>query len=515
MRKVDEFLSVLHQRGVRLRAENGRLHFQAPKGALLPEDLTNLRTLKDELVELLEHAQLEAETPVTPREAGCPIPLTAQQLRTWNYIVSRGTRLSSRRCATAVRVLGALDTCLLQKSITLVAQRHDSMRTRFIDTDGTPLQHVDAPHEFSLDLVDLSHVRHENVEDEIRRLARELSDEEIDLSEGPLFGTALFKLSDAHHVMVSVFDHMITDGMSKRIVSNEVWTVYNHLAQGLPLSLPCVPLQFGDYAVWQQRTYCTWQKRHEEYWKVRLAGAPRIEVSSNGCLAEMRCLPVSSDMWQFAFGRILSAGLRNIARRELTLLPLVVLTVYVAAMSLWCNRRDLVLLFVSNGRSRPELANVTGFVAHHLHLRVEIAPEDNFLDLLRRVTLELNFAEKHRDFDRVPSLVPECYTELYFNWIPVGSEQTTTELHRQASDRIRIQPFAFRPILQCKFLPLFSDTSDGIVATVMYRPDLFDQGSIAHFGGSLRLFAEEFVEQPLTRVISVATRSSREPSPGL
>jgi non-ribosomal peptide synthetase component F len=182
------------------------------------------------------------------------------------------------------------------------------------------------------------------------------------------------------------------------------------------------------------------------------------------------------------------------------------LAVYVAMMSRWCNEDDLVLTFVSHGRhGRPELANTIGFLATHLHIRVKVSEDDSFVDLLKRVNLELYSAYEHWDFDRVPELIPGCATELYFNWQSTNVGSSAINQHRKAHDSLRMQPFPLRVLwLPESPLPIFSDTAAGIAVTVWYRADLFAKQTIERFGHGLRSLAAEFVQQPLASVTSVA-----------
>lgn len=72
-----DLLVALRERGAKLWTENGQLRFQAPKGVILPEELNTLRTLRAEIIELLEQAQSFSHNPLQPRVPGCPVPLTA------------------------------------------------------------------------------------------------------------------------------------------------------------------------------------------------------------------------------------------------------------------------------------------------------------------------------------------------------------------------------------------------------------------------------------------------------
>jgi Condensation domain len=316
-----------------------------------------------------EEAQLGIESSIRPRMAGTPVPLTAMQLRVWSQVLERGKLPGARMCTVVTRILGPLNIELLSRSVEALVWRHETLRTRFVTVDGIPRQHVDSASACGLEAIELTGGSASAVEAQARRVVSEFVEESVDLSVGPLFATRLLRLSRHEHVLIFSLEHMITDDVSNQIIRGEIWTFYRQAARGLPFSLPELPLQFADYADWQERTHGLWREKHEGYWKGRLTGAPHISFPTDDLPKVKR--PIEA-MMQFPFGATLSASLRDLARSERTLLSLVVLAVYVAATARWCNRCDLVLTFVSNGRHRRGLQNMVGWLASPHRLRCRL-----------------------------------------------------------------------------------------------------------------------------------------------
>lgn len=452
-----------------------------------------------------------ADLPLQPRPAACNVPLTAMQLRVWTDVLNRGARLSDLRiCATSVRVLGPLSISLIRRCINALMQRHEALRTKFVAAGSTLTQHIDQVGECPLDIVDISATAADDIENEARRLAQEFMDEQKHLTIGPLFEAKLLRLSEREHVLVLAVDHIISDNVSCEIIGREIWILYNQAAQGLSFSLPPLPVQFADYAFWQEQTYDAWLKKHEPYWRKRLTGAPRVELPLISSLQDAQT--PTRTMLAFPFDEALSAKLREMAWRERALLPAVMFALCIAALSRWCNQRDLVLTFVTHGRlGRPKLAGMVGCLAGYMYLRIEIAEEDGFVDLLKRVNLEFSSANRHQDFDRVPVLIPECADGLSFNWLSTDKiPQPFEQMH--ADSQVELQPFPIRPFSErvdaaFKFAVMVSDTDAGIVMNVWYRPDLFAPGVIDQFGRNLRFLAEECVRRPLDPIACVVFAS--------
>jgi hypothetical protein len=442
--------------------------------------------------------------PLRPRSADCLVPLLGMQR--YLYDRTRKELLSRARVGEAsVRIRGPLNVPLLRQSVDMVVQRHESLRTRIVVVDGIPRQQIDAPGEFDLEIIDVLERRPLDAEEQVKRFTEEFIGEGIDLAVGPLFAVRLLKLAEDDYLLLLGIDHIVTDGASCAIISYEIWTLYSQTARGLPFSLAQVPIQLADYAIWQERTYEAWRAKHESYWTARLTDAPQLELpfDANMCVATNR----TWEMVDFSFGEAPSASLRDIAWKERTLLPLVVLTVVVAVMSRWCSQRDFVVACVSHGRHGPKLAQTTGFLAYSLPLRIELADGDTFLDLLKRVALEFSGACQHLDCHRVSAWVPGS-SSLQFNWATTSWSERSIRQAGAPGREVAIQRFpivrtrirrevpAAARLLQLIVRADRCSSSDGIRMDVWYGTDAFLRTTIERLLRNLRRFTAEFVSRP-------------------
>ena len=186
---------------------------------------------------------------------------------------------------------------------------------------------VDAIGGYELEVIDTSALTSSAREMRARELVDELVRQRIDVATGPLFTTRVLIMGENEHVLVIAMDHMISDGASLGILLRELWTLYTQSAQRLPLSLPDLPLQFADYAVWQQRMLPVWLSEHGAYWRKRLDGAERLELFQHSGQTDARVRVASL---RFQIRADVRAGLRELARRELTTMVMSALTAYVA-----------------------------------------------------------------------------------------------------------------------------------------------------------------------------------------
>lgn len=496
----DEIVSSLHRRGVRLWVENGKLRFQAPRGVLAPTDIDRLRARKPEIVAHLE--ELEFLGPVSAVARAQKVPITPTQMRWWTYIRDQQSGRSERLAYSAMHAQGPLDLDVVKSALQFVLSRHRILRARFVTSGDEVLHCIDESQTPSFPLLDFSAMPHSLACAELARAGAELVREKVDLSVGPLFAARMFRLSHEEHVIILALEHMITDDVSNSILRKELWTLYSQAAAGQGFSLPPADPQYADYAIWQTRTAAAWRKKCLPYWRQRLYGA-------NGVRLPVEKLAATVDhpghsVKRIAFGSELTARLRERARLERKLFAVLVLTAYAVAVSHWCDRRDLVVKLISNGRYRSELQDMVGFLASVLHLRIEIGAGDTLYEVLQRVDLEVRGAYEHPDFDRARTIFPACDTELSFNWVPA---EPGPELVRSGpGGALTVRSFELDVLWARKFIPVFRDMPTGVVASITYQTDALTPQAIDRLGEAMRLVAERLATEPDVSVRSVLTR---------
>jgi hypothetical protein len=408
----------------------------------------------------------------------------------------------SRSIAIAVRAAGALNTTVLRASIGALVRRHEALRTTFTEVGGVAIQVVNEDVASDVDVVELAGTPLASVEAEIRRLAHSFVKEDMDLATGPLFAARLYGVSSRDHVLVLALNHLVSDGVSLHILLKELWELYDQRMRGAPFCLPELRVQFGDYAIWQQKTYDTWLGIHETYWRGRLSGAPRIRYP--GSDGRGMVAGACGALAKYEFGRALSQQLRDVARDQRTELPLIILTTYIAVISRYAKQGDVLLGFYSSGRYRFELHTMIGFLTTIVYLRVRVAEGDSFLDLLRRVSGELYSAIQHGSAGHLPELIEDTRViDLYFNyldWSPAHEYPRSLACGQDAAGELRIDPFPLELAWPANWSPRFYERAGEIAVVANYVPEAGSRRLIEQFVANLRGFCEAFVRDPGARI---------------
>ena len=501
MLKIAEFLNSLHNKGIRLWLEDGSLLYRAPRGSLSATDAESLRELKADILAFLEHSSL-ASNPlpqIERRERSQVAPLTYSQQYCWNVLrLPNGP--SMREVATAIRIVGPLNSSLLQLSFAKLSERHEVLQTRIAEIDGSPAQVTDDTLSCELELIRFAPSQTDSCEARAKRFAEDIINQTVNLASDPLCVAYLLQVSSQDHVLLVAMDHLIADGDSLHLLLRDLWILYLQGSGRYFEALPKIEAQFSDYALWQQQHQLWWTKESGGYWTTRMEGAPRVRFSQR--TTEFTCnTPV--DALPIAFGKDQTDNLRALARAQKVSLSTVALTAYTLATLTWCNSADIVIRFVTNGRHHVAIQNTIGFFASILHLRVRLGIDDSFLTLLSQVETEFLLAHKHDDCMRLSAQVPrpDFTLNTLFNWRTDANRIPLPELHT-AEGTIHLMPFPL-PIPGLANSPwesepsiILSDSSEGISGSILFRSDYLTRNEMASFIECFALLTQRITVAP-------------------
>ncbi len=180
----------------------------------------------------------ESTPPVTGTQDDEGFLLSAQQERLWSLFAES---TPSTQCA--IRLSGSLDPDALRAALEAAVMRHEILRTAFVRPAGlrVPLQVVRERGSLEWSSEDHGGLSGEQLEARLTELARVQLAEPFDLEDGPLLRAVLVSTDDGH-VLVLTAAGLALDSRSLLLLARE----------GLADPTSDEPLQYGDYAAWQQ-----------------------------------------------------------------------------------------------------------------------------------------------------------------------------------------------------------------------------------------------------------------------
>lgn len=282
--------------------------------------------------------------------------------------------------AVRFRLTGPLRPAVLEQALAEVVRRHEALRTTFATEDGDLLQRVATAGLVHLPIDDLGDPDPARAEE---LMAREAS-RGFDLEAGPLFRARLLRLRAQEHVLLLTMHHIIADGWSTGLIISELAALYASFAAGRPSPLPDLPLQYGDFAVWQADYLATPVVAAQlDYWKRQLAGLEPLFVPHDRQPAPGT--PPRGRIESILLPRELTDRLTRLSRQHgVTLFP-TCLACLKLLLHFRSSRDDVAVGTLVAGRSRTELEPLVGLFVNNLVLRTDLSGDPTFLELLARV----------------------------------------------------------------------------------------------------------------------------------
>ncbi|HEU4325811.1 MAG TPA: amino acid adenylation domain-containing protein [Roseiflexaceae bacterium] len=499
---VVDLLEELRRRGIQLWAEGDKLRFRAPDQALTPDLRAELAARKAEILAFLHKGTLATratETPTIPAAPrGGPLPLSFAQQRLWFLDQLDPAAGAAYHIPLALLLSGPLDLAALERALAAVVERHEALRTVFAEADGQPVQLILPPAPPPLPLQDAP----EGTDEQRQQLLRDWLGAAIarpfDLQGGPLLRAGVLRLGPTEHVLALTLHHIITDGWSQGVLMRELINAYAAAAQGQPIALPRLPVQYADYAVWQRQWFTgAVEQAQLDYWRRQLAGVSPLELPTD------RPRPAQPSYRgatvPVAIPAETSARLAALGRETGASLFMVLLAAWCVLLARYSGQRDLTVGTPIAGRTHAELEGLIGFFVNTLVLRADLGGNPSFRTLLERVRATALAAYAHQDvpFERLVDLLqPErdlSRTPLF----QVMFVLQNTPPGPQGLEGFRAQPLDI-PDTTAKFdltLTLSGDER-GIGGVLRYSADLFEPGTAVRMAVHLQTLLEAAAADP-------------------
>ncbi len=419
--------------------------------------------------------------PAAGRAAGEPLPLSFAQERLW-FLDQLEPESPAYNIPLAVELAGKLAPAALAASLAEVVRRHAALRTTFAVAAGRPVQMIVPPGPLALPLVDLSSLPASAREAEGLRLAGDEARRPFDLARGPLFRVALLRLAAARHAVFLSLHHIVADGWSMGVLTHEVGALYAAAVAGAPSPLPELAIQYADFAAWQRGWLAGDElERQLGYWRERFAGAPAaLELPTDRPLPALRRHRGAS--LPFAFPAPLAAALREISLARSTTLYMTLLAGFAALLSRISGQRDVVVGSVIANRNREDVEALIGFFVNTLAMRIGLAGEPSFRDLLGRVRESALGAFGHQDLP-FEMLVEELRLPREASRTPLF--QVVFQMQNAPPPRLSLPGLELRPIAMdaetAKFDLMLNVSERGgdLGGVLAYDTDLFDRTTAA------------------------------------
>jgi amino acid adenylation domain-containing protein len=445
------------------------------------------------------------------RVPGNRCPLSFAQQRLW-FIAQLEPDNPSYNCMEALRMTGKLNVPLLHQTFNEVVRRHEALRTTFEIVAGEPVQIVSSEIKLSPSLIDLQALPESGRERQVSKLSSAELRRPFDLTRGPLLRVVVLRVSEQEHAILFTTHHIISDGWSLDVLVREIIDLYLAFAEGRPSPLAELPFQYADFAIWQrQRLTGPVLEGHLDYWRRHLASASQVLALPTDRLRPA-VLTRRGSYETLTLSPELSGSLRALGRRERVTLFMTMLAAFDVLLSRYSGQTDFLIGTDIANRNQGTTESLIGFFVNQLVLRVDLAGDPTFNELLERVKeVTLNgYAHQEAPFEKVVDMLNP---ERNLSHAPLF--QVKLVLQNASTDNLELPDIviggveAESPI--AKFdLTLVICEGDRISAEMEYSTDLFESSTISRMLTQFERLLSSAVTDPEEHISQLELLSSAE-----
>ena len=384
-----------------------------------------------------------------------------------------------------------------------IIEKHPILRTTYISCEGKPLQQVNQQENFSVEVIDASDGREDQLAEKIHAIA----DRPFNLEKDSVLRVNLFTRSAEEHILLLTMHHIAGDMWSFDLLLSEFQALY-------PKEVEQVSQQQTEattYSLNGNKTYANfvrWQsemlsgskgEKLWQYWQQQLAG----ELPILNLLPDKPRPSVKTYQGASYIAKIdeeLIEKLRHLALASRTSLYQILLTAFYVQLYRYTNQTDILLCSPMRGRTAKEFKEIVGYFSNLTVLRVSVQENATFTELLAQVSKIVRQAQKHQDYpfslladklqsQRDPSRSP--FSQVSFAWqAQTWCEPKNNSLHQQKSV-LPMEPYLKGQRGGHLDLSLMVREAKGVIKLCwQYNTDLFDAATIErmnkHFEGLLK-----------------------------
>ena len=453
--------------------------------------------------------------PIKPVSREVNLPLSFAQQRLW-FLSQLKPDSPAYNMPAAYQLKGNLDVNALEQSFQAIINRHEILRTKFIEVEGEPIQVIQSDNNWQLNLVDLTNTP--QAETRVKALATSEAQQPFNLKEDSLIRAQLLILNATEHILLLNMHHIVSDEWSNNIFFSELITLYKAFIAGKASPLSTLPIQYADFAVWQrQKLQGEFLETEINYWKEKLGGTlPVLELPTDYPRPQVQTYNGANVFLELP--NDLSQQIKSLSQESGVTSFMTLLTAFNTLLHRYSSQDDIMVGSPIAGRNHLETEGLIGFFVNTLALRTQFSENQSFKQLLEKVKNTVLEAYNHQEvpFER---LVEELQPERDTSRSPLFQVMFVLQNAQAQNGDLELKDLSINPIgidshTTAKFdLTLFMfETAEGLKGIFEYNTDLFEAATIERMVGHFQTLLEGVVTNPEEKIalLPLLTKSEQE-----
>jgi amino acid adenylation domain-containing protein/non-ribosomal peptide synthase protein (TIGR01720 family) len=387
---AQETITSLTSRGAALSVTGSELRIQVGKGIMTPELNEEIKKHKEEIISIIGNACRYIYP--APKQDFYRLSSAQKRLLLVYELDKSSLAYNDPR---AFEIKEPVDTRRLEAAFRQLIRRHEILRTSFAWTGEGPVQQIAPDAELGIESFPAADELSGTLNGFIRP---------FDLSRPPLLRVGWQEKPSGGSFLLLDIHHIVTDGLSQRILINDFLSIYKGEA------LPEPTLHYKDFAEWQHgEAQKEEEKRQKAFWLTEYSAKPPL-LDLPADFPRPATKAYVGGTAQFTFDTKTTEGLKIIANAANTTLFTVLHALFNIFLSRLSGQEDVVIGTVTAGRRHADLENIPGTFINILPVRNFPEADMPFLQFLAAVRARLLACFEHQTFpfeDLVDELHPE------------------------------------------------------------------------------------------------------------
>ncbi|WP_235581633.1 non-ribosomal peptide synthetase [Rhodococcus sp. Leaf278] len=416
------------------------------------------------------------------------IPLAPQQRH-----IDRSAHLPLYNLPFTVTISGRFHAAAASQAMTDLIDRHSTLRTRYPDVDGVPVQVVEPDSAMAvptLDVVDFDDAA-----------AVQTLEHPFDVRTEFPIRARLFAIAPDRHVLACAVHHSAADGWSLGLLASDFVLAYHARIAGTAPSWLELPLHYVDYSVWAANRD---KSADLDFWRAELSDIPRS-----------RELPLDRPRgqdWDFSGARTLlrfdadaTESMSSLAQRCGTGRFTVLRAALLLLLAQTTESTDIVIGTPVAGRDDPRLEQLVGTFTNTVAIRTKIDEATTVEDIVRAARASELRALDHATVS-FEDVVVDLGAESTEARHPIFQVALSLDVFSAATVDVGDVRFEITPrpidIAKCDLHFHVTEHRDGegkaieTAVDIVYPAALFDANTIVALGKSLEQIMYEMVAEP-------------------
>ncbi|GAA6615987.1 amino acid adenylation domain-containing protein [Scytonema sp. NUACC26] len=405
MLALSKLIQEISEKNIKLNIEGDDLKVYVSQDVLTQDLIEGIKDNREFLIKFLRKHNSETDNwQIKSLPKSGDIQLSYAQKRFW-FADKISQNKSELNIPFAYKITGRFNYDIFERSVRLLIERHESLRTRFPLKEAKPVQIILESLDGNklVEYKDISLFSSEQKNSVLQNLLHHNANTPFDLQNEPLFRVRIAKLNEDEHLLLICLHHIIFDGWSVGVFNKELTIIYNSLLKSETAKLQPLQFQYSDFSQWQRDRTKRDDSTQELYWKKELEGCENSLLTIPTDYPRPSALTYCGDVHRFKIDRDLTQKLKQISSSCKSSMYNVLLAALNVMLYAYSQQETIIIGSPVANRQQSGLESQIGLFINTIALKTNLLEKEKFSELVTRVRKTSLAALENQDipFERV------------------------------------------------------------------------------------------------------------------